>query len=55
MSDDFRGAVRQVSSDVATMQRGTCGHAVQWHTRRCFYAAPPPLPLMLCVGKLVIL
>ena len=23
------------SSDVATMQRGTCGHAVYWHTHRC--------------------
>jgi len=31
--------MRQVSSDAATMQRGTCGYAAQWPTRRRIYAA----------------
>ena len=32
-------SVRQVSYDVATMQRDTCGHAAQWPTWRRFYTA----------------
>jgi len=32
-------SICQVSSDAATMQRGTYGHEAQWPTRPRFYAA----------------
>jgi len=50
-------SVRQVSSDAATMQRGTCGHAAVAHATTLLRRRPPLqqlLLLMLCVGKLVI-
>jgi len=44
-------SVRQVSSDAATMQRGTCRHVAVAHAT--LLRRHPPLQL-LCVGKLVI-
>jgi len=32
-------SILQVSSDAATLRRGSCGHAVQWFTRPRIYAA----------------
>ena len=32
-------SIRQVSADAATLRRGSCEHAAQWHTLPLIYAA----------------
>ena len=53
-------SVGQVSSEAATMHRGTCGHAAQWPTRPRFYtaaaaaASAAEVLMLVCITNLVI-